>query len=41
LNHLNAQLEIRIKGLMNERNDAIKMVKRLQKELDKLKSQIK
>jgi ParB-like chromosome segregation protein Spo0J len=39
LNHLNAQLEIRIKGLMNERSDAIKMVKRLQKELDKLKSQ--
>ena len=38
LNHLNGQLEIRLHGLMNERNEAVKMVKKLQKELDKLKA---
>lgn len=38
LNHLNSQLEIRLHGLMNERNEAVKMVKKLQKELDKLKA---
>jgi ParB-like chromosome segregation protein Spo0J len=37
LNHLNAQLEVRIHGLMNEKNEAVKMVKQLQKENDKLK----
>ncbi len=37
LNHLNAQLEIRLHGIMNEKNEAIKIVKKLQKELDKLK----
>ena len=37
LNFLNSQLEVRMHGLMNERNEAIKMVKKLQKELDKLK----
>lgn len=37
LNHLNGQLEVRLHGLMNERNEAVKMVKKLQKELDKLK----
>ena len=37
LNHLNAQLEVRLHGLMNERNEAVKMVKKLQKELDKIK----
>jgi hypothetical protein len=37
LNYLNAQLEVRINGLMNEKNEAIKMVKALQKENDKLK----
>lgn len=37
LNHLNAQLELRLHGLMNERNEAVKMVKKLQKELDKKK----
>jgi len=37
LNHLNSQLEVRLSGLMNEKNEAIKMVKQLQKELDKLK----
>jgi hypothetical protein len=37
LNYLNSQLEVRMHGLMNERNEAIKMVKKLQKELDKLK----
>jgi hypothetical protein len=37
LNHLNAQLSVRINGLMNERNEAIKMVKKLQKEVDKLR----
>jgi hypothetical protein len=38
LNHLNAQLEVRLHGLMNERNEAVKMVKKLQKELDKSKA---
>lgn len=37
LNHLNSQLEVRLHGLMNEKNEAIKMVKKLQKENDKLK----
>jgi hypothetical protein len=37
LNHLNGQLEVRLHGLMNERNEAVKMVKKLQKELDKFK----
>jgi ParB-like chromosome segregation protein Spo0J len=37
LNHLNAQLEVRLHGLMNERNECVKMVKKLQRELDKLK----
>lgn len=37
LNLLNGQLEVRLHGLMNERNEAVKMVKKLQKELDKLK----
>ena len=32
-----AQLETRLHGLMNERNEAVKMVKKLQKENDKLK----
>lgn len=38
LNYQNAQLEVRLHGLMNERNEAVKMVKKLQKELDKLKA---
>lgn len=37
LNYLNAQLEVRLHGLMNEKNEAIKMLKKLQKENDKLK----
>jgi ParB-like chromosome segregation protein Spo0J len=37
INHLNAQLELRLHGLMNERNEAVKMVKKLQKELDRTK----
>jgi hypothetical protein len=37
LNHLNSQLDIRIRGLMNEKNEAVKQCKKLQKELDKLK----
>jgi len=37
LNNLNAQLSIRINGLMNEKNEAVKMVKKLQKEVDKLR----
>jgi ParB-like chromosome segregation protein Spo0J len=37
LNLLNAQLQTRIHGLMNEKNAAVKMVKDLQKQLDKLK----
>lgn len=38
LNHQNAQLEIRLHGLMNERNQAVKMVKDLQKQIDKAKA---
>jgi hypothetical protein len=38
LNHLNSQLEIQLRGITNERNEAIKMIKRLQKENDKLKA---
>lgn len=37
LNHLNGQLEVRLHGLMNERNEAVSLVKKLQKELDKIK----
>lgn len=37
LNHLNAQLDVRLHGLMNERNEAVKLCKKLQKENDKLK----
>lgn len=37
LNALNAQLSVRINGLMNERNEAVKMVKKLQKENDTLR----
>jgi hypothetical protein len=37
LNYQNAQLEIRITGLQNERNVAQQMVKDLQKQLDKIK----
>jgi predicted nucleic acid-binding Zn-ribbon protein len=36
LNHLNAQLDVRLHGLMNERNEAVKLCKKLQKENDKL-----
>jgi hypothetical protein len=38
LNHLNAQLEVRLHGLMNEKNEAVKMVKQLQKEIEKSKA---
>ena len=38
LNFQNGQLEVRLHGLMNERNEAVKMVKKLQKENDKLKA---
>ena len=38
LNHQNGQLEVRLHGLMNEKNEAVKMVKKLQKELDKSKA---
>ena len=34
-----AQQDLRMKGLMNEKNEAIKMVKDLQRQLDKLKGQ--
>jgi ParB-like chromosome segregation protein Spo0J len=37
LNHINAQMQMRLKGLMNERNAAVDMVKKLQKKLDQLK----
>ena len=37
LNLAYAQLDLRFKGLMNEKNEAVKMVKMLQSELDKLK----
>ena len=33
-----AQLEARLRGLMNERNEAVKMVKSLQKQIDKMKA---
>ena len=33
-----AQLETRLRGLMNEKNEAVKMVKSLQKQLDKTKA---
>lgn len=38
LNHLNAQLKIRIDALMREKNEAIKDAKRAQAQLDKLKA---
>jgi hypothetical protein len=38
LNHLNSQLEIQVRGLMNQSNVQIKMIKQLQKENDKLKA---
>jgi hypothetical protein len=38
LNYLVAQQETRIHGLMNERNTAVTMLKKLQKENDKLKA---
>ena len=38
LNYQNGQLEVRLHGLMNERNECVKMVKKLQKENDKLKA---
>jgi len=41
LNHLNAQLEIRLHGIMNEKNAAIKMVKQAQKRCDRLEIEIK
>jgi len=36
VNLLNAQLELRIKGLMNEKNEAVKIVKDLQRQLDRI-----
>lgn len=38
LNLLNAQLETRIYGLMNEKNEAVKMLKDCQKQCEKLKA---
>jgi len=38
LNLAYAQLDVRFKGLMNERNQAVKMVKELQKQIDKAKA---
>jgi hypothetical protein len=38
LNLAYAQLDARFKGLMNERNQAVKMVKELQKQIDKSKA---
>jgi hypothetical protein len=38
LNLAYAQLDTRFKGLMNEKNQAVKMVKQLQNQLDKLKA---
>ena len=40
LNMLNAQLELRIRGLMNEKNEAVKMLKSAQRENDKLKKEL-
>lgn len=41
LNHLNGQLEVRLHGLMNEKNEAVKMVKKLQKEIANLQEELK
>jgi hypothetical protein len=38
LNHLNSQLEIQVRGLMNQSNEQIKMIKKLQKENARLKT---
>jgi hypothetical protein len=38
LNHLNSQLEIQVRGLMNQSNQQIKMIKQLQKENARLKT---
>ena len=35
LNHMNAQLQVRVNGLMNEKNEAISMALMLRKQLDK------
>ena len=40
LNHQNAQLEIRLHGLMNERNEAVKQAKKLQKQVDHLQVEL-
>ena len=37
LNYLTAQQEIRIHGLMNERNECVKMLKKVQRELDAIR----
>lgn len=39
LTHLNAQLEVRLQGVMAEKNEAVKMVKKLQKQLDNFKKE--
>lgn len=41
LNHENAQLEIRFKGLMAEKNEAIKMVKSKEREVERLRRDLR
>ena len=41
LNYLNAQFEVRMHGLMNERNEAVKQIKKIQRENDRLIKQLR
>lgn len=41
LNYVNAQFEVRMYGLMNERNEAVKQIKKIQRENDRLNKQLK
>jgi hypothetical protein len=41
LNHLNAQLDVRLHGLMNERNEAIRLCKKEQQKSERLSNQLK
>ena len=41
LNHLNSQLNVRLHGLMNEKNEAIRLCKKEQQKSDRLSKQLK
>ena len=41
LNHLNAQLDVRLHGLMNERNEAIRLCMKEQQKSERLSKQLK